>query len=280
MVRPGQAASPPAARPRHLPCHRIDSAISSGVMAWISSPAGASTASRAACPAPSAASRAASVANLRRAADKGDMRRPRADRHPQRRLVALALRRHHDERARLASSANPSCSASTCGAARPAPARPASGADRTAPPDRPAPAPPARRRRSPAAAAAAPAPRRRPSTRARAAVARKAHARTFVARLHPLGFQQVLGPQRDELRLARAPIAASAAFATADRAQPPPTQPSRMVPSSRTSALAPGLAEVASTVRTIVATAKARPSALQTGRSASRSVCGRRRKAS
>ena len=40
------------------------------------------------------------------------------------------------------------------------------------------------------------------------------------------------------------------------RTQPPPSQPSRMVPSSRSNAFAPGLAEVVPAVRTIVATAK------------------------
>jgi hypothetical protein len=53
--------------------------------------------------------------------------------------------------------------------------------------------------------------------------------------------------------------ASRAAFSTAARAQPPPIQPSEMVPSGRITALAPALAAVAATVRTTVASANGTP---------------------
>jgi hypothetical protein len=45
-------------------------------------------------------------------------------------------------------------------------------------------------------------------------------------------------------------------LSTAARAQPPPIQPSEMMPSGRITALAPALAAVAATVRTTVASAQ------------------------
>src|SRR5580704_7616772 len=54
-------------------------------------------------------------------------------------------------------------------------------------------------------------------------------------------------------------IASRAALSTAARAQPPPIQPSEIVPSARMIAFAPALAAVAATVRTTVASAKASP---------------------
>src|SRR5579862_393995 len=54
-------------------------------------------------------------------------------------------------------------------------------------------------------------------------------------------------------------IASRAALSTAARAQPPPTQPSEIVPSGRITALAPALAAVAATVRTTVASANGTP---------------------
>ena len=57
--------------------------------------------------------------------------------------------------------------------------------------------------------------------------------------------------------------ASCAALSTAARAQPPPIQPSEMVPSGRITALAPALAAVAATVRTTVASANGSPVALR-----------------
>src|SRR5262245_61634067 len=57
--------------------------------------------------------------------------------------------------------------------------------------------------------------------------------------------------------------ASLAALRTAERAQPPPIQPSEMVPSGRITALAPALAAVAATVRTTVASANGSPLALR-----------------
>src|SRR6202451_3801462 len=57
--------------------------------------------------------------------------------------------------------------------------------------------------------------------------------------------------------------ASFAALSTAARAQPPPIQPSEMVPSGRITALAPALAAVAATVRTTVATANGCPADLR-----------------
>src|SRR5262245_21397676 len=53
--------------------------------------------------------------------------------------------------------------------------------------------------------------------------------------------------------------ASRAAFKTAARAQPPPIQPSEIVPSGRITAFAPALAAVAATVRTTVASANGSP---------------------
>ena len=53
--------------------------------------------------------------------------------------------------------------------------------------------------------------------------------------------------------------ASLAAFRTAARAQPPPIQPSLIVPSGRITALAPAFAAVAATVRTTVASTKGVP---------------------
>jgi hypothetical protein len=53
--------------------------------------------------------------------------------------------------------------------------------------------------------------------------------------------------------------ASRAALSTAARAQPPPIQPSDMVPSGRITALAPAFAAVAATVRTTVARANGSP---------------------
>src|SRR5262252_3153056 len=57
--------------------------------------------------------------------------------------------------------------------------------------------------------------------------------------------------------------ASRAALSTAARAQPPPIQPSEMVPSGRITALAPAFAAVAATVRTTVASANGSPAALR-----------------
>src|SRR5262249_62179325 len=57
--------------------------------------------------------------------------------------------------------------------------------------------------------------------------------------------------------------ASRAAARTAARAQPPPIQPSEMVPSARITALAPALAAVAATVRTTVASANGSPFCLR-----------------
>src|SRR6266545_1469648 len=57
--------------------------------------------------------------------------------------------------------------------------------------------------------------------------------------------------------------ASRAALSTAARAQPPPIQPSEMVPSGRITAFAPALAAVAATVRTTVASANGWPAALR-----------------
>ena len=63
-----------------------------------------------------------------------------------------------------------------------------------------------------------------------------------------------------ETRRTRPSASASlAAFSTAERAQPPPIQPSEIVPSGRTTAFAPALAAVIDTVRTTVASAKGSP---------------------
>ena len=62
---------------------------------------------------------------------------------------------------------------------------------------------------------------------------------------------------------------------TALRMHPPPIQPSAMLPSANTSALAPGLAEVAFSVRTTVAMAKA----VLLARRVSAALLGRRLKA-
>src|SRR5262249_16545416 len=59
--------------------------------------------------------------------------------------------------------------------------------------------------------------------------------------------------------------ASCAALSTAARAQPPPIQPSEMVPSGRITALAPAFAAVAATVRTTVASANGSPAALRLG---------------
>src|SRR5271170_7221253 len=53
--------------------------------------------------------------------------------------------------------------------------------------------------------------------------------------------------------------ASRAALSTAARAQPPPIQPSEIVPSGKITALAPALAAVAATVRTTVASANGSP---------------------
>ena len=68
--------------------------------------------------------------------------------------------------------------------------------------------------------------------------------------------------------------AARAASRTAARAQPPPIQPADMVPSLRIRALAPALAAVSATVRTTVATAKGSPDAFSAlSRPARRPAC-------
>ena len=54
-------------------------------------------------------------------------------------------------------------------------------------------------------------------------------------------------------------IASRAALSTAARAQPPPIQPSEIVPSGRITAFAPAFAAVAATVRTTVASANGSP---------------------
>ena len=56
-------------------------------------------------------------------------------------------------------------------------------------------------------------------------------------------------------------IASRAALTTAARAQPPPIQPSEIVPSGRITAFAPAFAAVAATVRTTVASANGSPAA-------------------
>src|SRR5262245_25964111 len=57
--------------------------------------------------------------------------------------------------------------------------------------------------------------------------------------------------------------ASLAALITAARAQPPPIQPSEIVPSGKITALAPALAAVAATVRTTVASTNGSPAALR-----------------
>src|SRR5262249_14658039 len=67
-----------------------------------------------------------------------------------------------------------------------------------------------------------------------------------------------------ETRRARPSASASrAALSTAARAQPPPIQPSQMVPSGRMTALAPALSPVVATVRTTVANANGLPAAFR-----------------